>query len=307
MRILFTTILLLLGWLSFAQQLPQFTQYMYNTISINPAYAGSRESLSVVALHRSQWSGFEGGPQTLTASVHSPLRNDRIGLGLSFINDQLGFENFSYVYGDFSYSIQTGASSELAFGLKAGITQFALDQAFINDPDVSGDPFFRDLSNRVSPNIGAGIYWHSYRWYVGISAPRLFINNYNRGNSSLNQDFVASERVSYYFTGGLVFDLSQDIKLKPSILVKATNGAEAALDTSMNLLFFDRLWLGASYRWNDAIGAIADFQVTKAVRIGYAYDFAVSELRPYTDGSHEIFLLVDLSLKNPKFKSPRYF
>lgn len=307
MRIIFTIISVLLGSLAFGQQLPQFTQYMYNTISINPAYAGSRESLSVVALHRSQWSGFEGGPQTLTASVHTPLRNDRIGLGLSFINDQLGYENFSYVYGDFSYSIQTGASSQLAFGLKAGVTQFALDQAFMNDPSVAGDPFFRDLSNRITPNIGAGIYWHSYRWYVGISAPRLFINNYNKGNTVLNEDFAASERVSYYFTGGLVFDLSKDIKLKPSVLVKATNGAQAALDTSMNLLFFDRFWLGASYRWDDAIGAIADFQVTKAVRIGYAYDFAVSDLRPYTDGSHEIFLLVDLSLKNPKFKSPRYF
>lgn len=298
---------LVFTWCGFAQQLPQFTQYMYNTIAINPAYAGSRESLSVVALHRSQWSGFEGGPQTLTASIHSPMRNDRVGLGLSFINDQLGFENFSYVYGDFSYTVPTGERSQLAFGLKAGVTQFALDQSFLSDPSVSGDPFFRDLSNRISPNLGAGVYWHSYRWYVGLSAPRLFNNNYNKSGALSNDDFVASERVSYYFTGGLVFDLGQNVKLKPSVLIKATNGAETAYDAAMNFLFYDKLWLGATYRWDDAIGAIADFQVSKNLRIGYAYDFGVSELRPYTDGSHEIFLLVDLSLKNPKFKSPRYF
>lgn len=306
MKKIITLVFLVLSCYSYGQQLPQFTQYMYNTISINPAYAGARESLSMVALHRSQWSGFEGGPQTLTASIHSPLRNDRIGLGLSFINDQLGYENFSYVYGDFSYTIPTGESSQLAFGLKAGVTQYALDQDFLSDPGVSGDPFFRDLSNRVSPNIGAGVYWHSYRWYLGLSAPRLFTNDYNKGEG-LNEDFVASERVSYYFTGGLVFDLSQEIKLKPAVLVKATNGAKTAFDTSVNFLFYDRLWLGASYRWDDAIGAIADFQVTNNVRVGYAYDFGVSDLRPYTDGSHEIFLLVDLSLKNPRFKSPRYF
>lgn len=307
MRKLITILFLVMVWCSYGQQLPQFTQYMYNTISINPAYAGSRESLSVVALHRSQWSGFDGGPQTLTASIHSPLRNDRVGLGVSFINDQLGFENFSYVYGDFSYTIPTGQQSQLAFGLKAGFTQYNLDQAFLNDPSVSGDPFFRDLSSRLSPNLGAGLYWHSYHWYVGLSAPRLFNTNYNTGSYPANEEFVASERVSYYFTGGLVFDLAQEIKMKPAVLIKATNGAETAYDTSLNFLFYDKLWLGASYRWDDAIGAIADFQVSKNVRIGYAYDFGVSDLRRYSDGSHEIFLMVDLTLKNPKFKSPRYF
>lgn len=307
MKNILTTLFLVFTWCSFAQQLPQFTQYMYNTIAINPAYAGSRESLSVVALHRSQWSGFEGGPQTLTASIHSPMRNDRVGLGLSFINDQLGYENFSYVYGDFSYTIPTGEKSQLAFGLKAGVTQYTLDQSFLNDPSVINDPFFRDISNRVSPNLGAGIYWHSYRWYVGLSAPRLFNNDYNKGGGFANEEFVASERVSYYLTGGLVFDLGQHIKMKPAVLIKATNGAETAYDTSVNFLFYDKLWLGASYRWEDAIGAIADFQVSKNIRVGYAYDFGVSDLRLYNDGSHEIFLLVDLSLKNPKFKSPRYF
>lgn len=306
MRTFYTIIFMFLGWSGFSQQLPQFTQYMYNTIAINPAYAGSRESLSFVALHRSQWSGFEGAPKTLTASLHSPLRNDRIGLGLSVINDQLGYENFSYVYSDFSYTIRTGPYSQLAFGLKAGITQYSLDQEFLNDPAIAEDPYFRDLSNRISPNIGAGIFWHSYRWYVGISAPRLFNNDYN-GSSGFDQEFAASERVSYYVTGGLVFDLTEQIKLKPSVLMKATNGAETAFDTSVNLLFYDRFWLGASYRWNGAIGAIADFQINKNIRIGYAYDFVASDIRPYTDGSHELFLLIDLGLKNPKFKSPRYF
>lgn len=306
MRHFITILFVFLGWCSFGQQLPQFTQYMYNTIAINPAYAGSRESLSFVGLHRSQWSGFDGAPETLTASIHSPLRNDRVGMGLSVINDQLGYENFTYVYGDFSYTIQTGDNSQLAFGLKAGVTQYSLDAELLNDPAISNDPYFRDLSNRLSPNIGAGIYWHSYRWYVGVSAPRIFNNDYNSG-SVFNQDFAASERVSYYVTGGLVFDVAEQIKLKPAVLLKATNGAETALDTSMNVLFYDRLWLGASYRWSGAVGAIADFQISNNIRVGYAYDFVASDIRPYTDGSHEIFLLIDLGLKNPKFKSPRYF
>lgn len=306
MRILVSIIFVLITWGSFGQQLPQFTQYMYNTIAINPAYAGSRESLSFVGLHRSQWSGFTDAPETLTASIHSPLRNDRVGLGLSVINDQLGYENFTYVYGDFSYTIKTGEKSQLAFGLKAGLTQFSLDSEFLNNPAIASDPYFRDLSNMISPNIGAGVYWHSYRWYVGVSAPRLFNNDYNNGGV-LNQEFAASERVGYYITGGLVFDVAPQVQLKPSFMMKATNGAPLSIDTTMNVLFYDRLWLGANYRWDETIGAIADLQITKSLRVGYAYDFVASELAPYTNGSHEIFLLIDLGLNNPKFKSPRYF
>ncbi|WP_431157962.1 PorP/SprF family type IX secretion system membrane protein [Winogradskyella poriferorum] len=293
---------------SFGQQLPQFTQYMFNTISINPAYAGSRETFSAVGLHRSQWVGLEGGPETQTLSVHSPLRNEQVGIGLSFINDKLGYENFSYIYGDFSYTIRTGVNSELAFGIKGGFTHYSLDEELLNDPSVVNDPFFNDVSNRWSPNVGAGIYWHSQRWYLGLSAPRILNTDYNNGGSG-TIDYVALERVSYYFTGGYVFDLSETTKLKPSVLLKATNGAPLSLDISANFLFNETFWIGGGYRINQsaaAIGGIADFQVSKQLRIGYAYEYPISDLRPYTSGTHEVLLMFEV-FKSKRIKSPRYF
>ena len=293
---------------AFAQQLPQFTQYMFNTISINPAYAGSRETFSAVGLHRSQWVGLEGGPETQTLSIHTPLRNEKIGLGLSFINDKLGYENFSYIYGDFSYTIQTGVNSKLAFGIKGGFTHYNLDEELLNDPSVVNDPFFNDVSNRWSPNVGAGLYWHSQRWYVGLSAPRILNTDYNNGRQG-QIDYIALERISYYVTGGYVFDLSETTKLKPSVLLKATNGAPLSFDISANFLFNETFWIVGGYRLNEnaaAIGGIADFQVSKQLRIGYAYEYPISDIRPYTSGTHEVLLMFEV-FKSKRIKSPRYF
>ena len=155
---------------SFAQQLPQFTQYMYNTISINPAYAGSRETLSLVGLHRSQWVGIDGGPTTQTFSIHAPMRNERVGLGLSFINDKLGYENFAYIYADFSYTIPVGVETKLAFGIKGGFTHYNLDQELLSDPSVVQDLYFNDVADRWSPNIGAGAFLHSCLLYTSDAA-----------------------------------------------------------------------------------------------------------------------------------------
>lgn len=296
------------SWGSVAQQLPQFTQYMYNTISINPAYAGSRETLSVVALHRSQWVGLDGGPTTQTVSVHTPLRNDRIGLGLSFINDELGYENFTYLYGDFSYTLPVGQKAKLAFGLKAGFTQYHIDQELLDDPTVVNDQFFDDVSNRWSPNVGLGLYLHTNRWYVGMSAPRILNTDYNNGRNG-TIDYVALERISYYFTGGYVFDLNKTTKFKPAVLLKGTNGAPLSFDMTANFLFNDTFWLGGSYRINEsaeAFGIITDFQVSKQWRIGYAYEYPISELKSYTSGTHEILLMFEL-FKSKRIKSPRFF
>ncbi|NJX15439.1 PorP/SprF family type IX secretion system membrane protein [Tamlana crocina] len=296
---------------SVAQQLPQFTQYMYNTISINPAYAGSREALSIVGLHRSQWVGFKGGPITQTLSIHTPLRNDRIGLGLSFIEDDLGPQNFSYLYGDFSYSIPTGWDGKLAFGLKAGFTQYSFDSDFMNDTDIQNDNFFKGFDNRWAPNVGAGIYWSNDRVYAGLSTPRILNTDTNRNaTDSNNQDYEALERLSYYFTVGGVIDLSQYVKFKPAGLIKATNGAPVSYDLTANFLFNEKFWLGASYRINEytaAIGGIADFQVSRQLRIGYAYEKPISEIADYTSGTHEILLIYEFKFINSKLKSPRYF
>ncbi|WP_104735920.1 PorP/SprF family type IX secretion system membrane protein [Hanstruepera ponticola] len=289
-----------------AQQLPQFTQYMYNTISINPAYAGSRETLSVVGLHRSQWVGFDGGPITQTLSVHSPLRNDKIGIGASFINDKLGDERFSYFYGDFSYTIKTGEQTELAFGAKAGLTSYSLDRA--NTDPTGQDPLVFGVEDRMNFNIGAGLYWHSQRWYLGLSAPRLLTNDYSN-ESPDGQEYQALERVGYYFTGGYVFDLGENTKLKPAYLLKATNGAPLSFDITANFLFYEKFWLGAGYRIDQntsALAGIADFQVSKQLRIGYSYEYPLSDLNDYTGGTHEVLIMFEL-FKTKRIKSPRYF
>jgi len=286
-----------------AQQLPQFTQYMYNTISINPAYAGSREALSIVGLHRSQWVGFQGGPITQTLSIHTPLRNDRIGLGLSFIEDDLGPENFTYLYADFSYAIPTGDTGKLAFGLKGGFTQYSLDADFRESE--SFDPSVFGIEDRWTPNIGAGIYWSTNRIYAGLSVPRIL-------NTDKNTDdgFEALDRLSYYFTAGGVIDISNTLKFKPAALIKATNGAPISYDLTANFLFNEKFWLGGSYRINNltaAIGGIADFQVSRQLRVGYAYEKPISDIASYTSGTHEILLIYEFKFLNSKLKSPRYF
>jgi type IX secretion system PorP/SprF family membrane protein len=289
-----------------AQQLPQFTQYMYNTVSINPAYAGSRGTLSIVGLHRSQWVGFDGGPITQTLSVNSPLRNEKIGLGLSVINDKLGDERFTYAYGNFSYTIKTGEKARLAFGVSAGFTSYTLDR-FAAD-NSGNDPSIYGVDDRWSPNIGAGLYWHTNRWYLGLSAPRLLTNDYNN-DSNNGQDYAALERVGYYFTGGYVFDLGENVKLKPAFLIKAVNGAPLSFDITANFLFYEKFWLGGGYRIDQntsAIAGIVDFQVSKQLRIGYSYEYPLSDINSYTGGTHEILLMFEL-FKMKRIKSPRYF
>ncbi|MDO6759569.1 type IX secretion system membrane protein PorP/SprF [Tamlana sp. 2_MG-2023] len=298
-------IVLLSCTLGVAQQLPQFTQYMYNTISINPAYAGSREALSIVGLHRSQWVGFKGGPITQTLSINTPLRNDRIGLGLSFMEDDLGPQNFTYLYGDFSYSIPTGKNGKLSFGVKGGFTQFSFDSNFRVDPDNQNDPLIYGTEDRWSPNIGAGVYWSTNRLYFGLSAPRILNTDLHKENG-----YEALERISYYFTGGVVVDISKHFKFKPAFLIKATNGAPLSYDLTANFLYNDKFWLGGSYRINEetaAIGGIVDFQISRQLRIGYAYEKPISDIASYTTGTHEILLMYEFKFMSTKLKSPRYF
>lgn len=286
-----------------AQQMPQFTQYMYNTISINPAYAGNRDALSVVGLHRSQWTGVDGGPETQTLSIHSPLRNEKVGIGLSFINDKAGPVENTYVYGDFSYTINVAETTTLSFGIKGGMTYYNLDSDFLSEQEIQNDPYFSgDSFNRWNPNIGAGLYLSSQKWYMGLSAPR-FLNN----DSNEKSEFKALEQVHYYLTGGYVFDLSEQWKLRPTALAKLTKGAPLSVDVSAAAIYDEKLYLGATYRIDDAVGGFIDFQVLKNFRVGYGYEYTLSDLEQYSNGSHEIILIYELRLNNTKYKSPRFF
>lgn len=285
-----------------AQQLPQFTQYMYNTISINPAYAGSRDGFSITALNRNQWAGVDGGPKTQTLSIHSPLRNDKVGLGLSVINDKTGYENYTYIYSDFSYRLDFGGDLSLAMGLKGGFSYYNLDEDLFDDPRILEDPFFNDNFNKWTPNVGVGFYLSSQNWYIGASAPKIFNNNNNDF-----QDYVALEQVHYYLTGGYVFDLSDNVKLRPTTLFKMTKGAPLSVDISATAIFNEKFYLGASYRIDDAVGGFLDVEILKGLRAGYAYEYSVSDLQPYTSGSHEILLIYEFRFKNTRYKSPRFF
>lgn len=281
-----------------AQQLPQFTQYMFNTISVNPAYAGSREALNLTALHRNQWAGLEGNPITTTVSVHTPLNNEKVGLGLSYISDQLGDESTDFVYADFSYTVPISWEAKLSFGLKGGFTNYNKDDIDPMDPAETAVSVWE-------PNFGAGVYVTTNRWYAGFSSPRILNNTVNQG------EFDSLERNSYYAIGGLVMDLSLDIKFRPSFITKFTNGAPATYDVTAGFLFYEKFWTGASYRFNDAsnFGAYMDYQISKDIRIGYAYDLPTGDFRPYTGGTHEIILIFEPRVIKRKnlYKSPRYF
>lgn len=301
-RIITIVLLVLLGCIdSYAQQLPQFTQYMYNTIAINPAYAGSREALSIVGLNRNQWVGFDGGPQTMTLSIHSPLRNEKLGLGLSFVKDDIGYEDFTSVYGDFSYTIQGADELKVAFGLKAGATYYKVDDVLYG----LDDPYFEDRLNRWNFNVGAGVLVHTNKFYVGLSVPRIINHDKNTNNQ-----YESLDRVHYYLLGGYVFDLSETFKFKPSFMLKQVKGAPISTDLTAMFLYNEKFWLGASYRINDqqqAWGFLADFQVSRQFRIGYAYEIPTGEIRAYTSGSHEILLMYEFKFLKNKQKSPRYF
>ncbi|SDB41769.1 type IX secretion system membrane protein, PorP/SprF family [Flavobacteriaceae bacterium MAR_2010_188] len=296
--ILLQGLLLLMPVFSIAQQLPQFSQYMYNTISINPAYAGSREIMVINLLNRNQWVGVNGAPVTQTLSVHSSVPGTKLGLGLSVINDKLGYDNTTYIYSDVSYTLNLSDKYWLAFGLKVGASKFSLDDDIYNDPAYNNDPYLDYLYNGWDPNFGVGIYFRSDKFYMGLSSPKLV--NYKKRS---DLDYIPIDRVSYYLNGGYLWEYnSSNLKFKPTFLLKYTNGAPLSVDVTGNVLLYDKLWLGLSYRLKDSFGAMANFNIAKGLNIGYAYDYITSDLAPFTSGSHEIILQYEFNFPRPRCK-----
>lgn len=292
---------------SYGQQDAQYTQYMYNTMSINPAYAGSRGVFSLAALHRSQWVGLEGAPKTQTLNLHTPVgESGKTGIGLSIINDDIGPTHETYFDIDFSYTINTSENGKLSFGIKAG--GHLLDVCFdcLNQYNPNDLLLQSNIDNKFSPNVGAGIYYHnSDKWYVGLSAPNL-LETKHFDESSLS---VAKERINYYLIGGYVFDLSSDVKLKPAFLIKAVSGAPLQADLSANFLINEKFTIGAAYRWSAALSAMAGFQVSESIMLGFAYDRETTELgnTQFNDGSYEVFLRFELFNRRDNIISPRFF
>lgn len=284
-----------------AQQDPQYTQYMYNMNIMNPAYAGSKESLSITALYRTQWSGLDGAPETITFSAHSPV-GERVGLGLSAIKDELGPISETNVYIDFSYTLPLGENVKLALGLKAGATfhDVGLTSLELQDP---GDPFFSEDISNVYPNVGAGAFLYTENFYLGLSVPN-FLNSIHLDENGLQ---YGSETQHFFATAGYVFQISDNFKLKPSVMVKSAFDAPISLDGNLNALFFDRFEIGASYRLDDSFSGLVGFQVTDFLRIGYAYDHVTSELKGVGSASHEVIVTFDIFFKPRILHSPRFF
>lgn len=298
---LITLVLGLIGIMGYAQQDSQYTQYMYNTININPAYAGSREVLSIFGLHRSQWIGLDGAPTTNAFSINTPIGDSSFGVGLSFVQDRIGPANESAISADLSYFIQMSDNYKLAFGLKGTANLFSIDVDKLTIQH-EGDPQFQDMKNDLSPNVGAGIYLYSDKFYAGLSVPNFFETHHYKDNSVS----ITQEKLHYYFITGYVFDIGSNLKMKPSVLAKAVEGAPLQIDGSLNFLIYDRLTLGAAYRWDAAWSAMAGFQISNSLFVGYAYDRETTQLQNYNSGSHEVFLRFEL-FNNSKMLTPRFF
>lgn len=299
---------LCLSLISYAQQDSQFTQYMYNTININPAYAGSRESMNIFALHRTQWVGLDGAPVTNTASINTPINGSNVGLGVSIVNDKIGPSDENNIAVDFSYTIHTSDTYKLSFGLKATANLLNIDFTKLNKDDMNDYNFDTNIDNKFSPNIGIGFYLHSDNTYIGISAPNLLeTKHFDRYAGTGSNSHIASEKIHYYLIAGHVFDLSSEVKFKPSILTKVVQGAPLQLDISGNFLINEKFVAGLAYRWSAAISAMVGFQATDSWFIGYGYDLETTKLANYNSGSHEIFLRYELFKKYDKIISPRFF
>ncbi len=289
-----------------AQQDAQYTQYMYNTVSVNPAYAGSRGHLSIAALYRNQWLGLDGAPETQTLNLHTPMGYRGVGLGISIVNDKIGPTSETYFDVDFSYTIQTSFDAKLSFGLKASahmldIRYSELDE-FEIDPQLQSQ---QDIQNKFSPNVGAGVYYHTERFYTGLSVPRL-LETTHFDESSIS---TATEQINLYFITGYVWDLNPFLKFKPTLLTKAVQGAPIQVDLSANFMFNEKFIGGIAYRWDAAFSGLFGFRVSDEMFIGLAYDRETTDLgaATFNDGSFEVILRYDFIKNIGNLKSPRFF
>ncbi|MEK6509851.1 type IX secretion system membrane protein PorP/SprF [Myroides sp. C4067] len=287
----------------YAQQDPQYTQYMYNTNMINPAYAGSRGTLNVLGMYRTQWVGLDGAPKTANVSVSTPLGESGLGLGVNFTNDRIGAMDENNISIDLAYAIDLNENYKLAFGLKGTANLLSVDYTKLNIHNPTDPVSQENINNKFNPNIGAGLYMYSDKAYVGLSVPNFLTTDRYDDNDITTM----RQKMHFYLMGGYVFDLSQDILFKPAALVKAVSGAPLQVDLTANFLFYDKFTLGGAYRWDASVSALAGFQVNENLFVGYSYDFDTTTLRHYNSGSHEIFLRFELFNRRSTINAPRFF
>lgn len=301
-------VILFIGVVAFAQQDPHYTQYMYNMSVMNPAYAGSKENLSMGLLYRKQWVEIEDAPTTGTFFGHAPIGKN-VGLGLSFISDKIGPVEENNVYGDFSYTLNLGGDHKLAFGLKMGLTFHNVGLfSDINHtlPQPTDPAFSEDISNTYF-NLGSGFFYYTNKYYLGLSVPNMLKSKHLDIQRTGDEIEFGSETSHYFLTGGYVFDINDSVKFKPFFMLKSAFSAPTSLDLSTNFLFNEKFEVGATYRLDDSFGAMVNYAINPSLRIGYAYDHIVSDLNVTTPSSHEIILLFDLNFPKKVSSSPRFF
>jgi type IX secretion system PorP/SprF family membrane protein len=276
---------------------------MFNTMTVNSAYAGSRGHFSVTALHRTQWVGIDGAPQTQSLSIESPVGKN-VGLGLSFVNDKLGPAKETYIDANVSYTIRLNDESQLSFGMKGGgrLLNVDLFDGFQNQSDVAS------INNKFLPTVGAGVYWRNEKTYIGLSVPNFLTDkHFNRDDFSADNYKVSAERLHYFLIAGKVFDLSSSVKFKPAFLGKFVSGAPAIVDLSANFMIEETVRLGVAYRWDDSVSGLLGLQINPRLLLGYAYDLTTTRLGDFNSGTHEIMLRYELITREKQLKSPRFF
>lgn len=294
-----------------AQQDPMYSQYMFNQQVLNPAYVGSWGFFTSTFLYRKQWVGMNGAPETGSFSFHTPSKNDRHGFGMSFVNDRIGITQTNGLNAAYAFRIHLGENARLALGLQGSLDNYRANFGGVRtgstiDPSTVGpDPSFNGNSvNLWLPNAGAGLLFHTKHFYLGASTPKLILHKLNGENANS----IAQQRRHFFFTTGLVIGKDEAfLKFKPSIMVKYAPGTPVQFDFNAQFLLSDRIWIGASYRTEDAIVGMVQLQVAQWLRVGYAYDFITSKINNYGNASHEIMLGIDLNFKRKSMVSPRYF
>jgi type IX secretion system PorP/SprF family membrane protein len=305
MKKILTTLLIIWAGCAFAQQDPLFSQYMFNKLAVNPAYAGSRDALTVDAIYRYQWVNIPGSPQTLSASIHSPLANPHIGLGMNIYSDVIGATVSQGALATFAYRIIFSAS-RLSFGIQAGVKYSDIYWSRVNPYD-DGDPQYKaQMKNKVSPDANFGVYYYTNKYFVGISSKQLLQNQMGLVKVNGQDEFTKLLR-HFYGMAGAAFPISEQLVFRPSILAKFVQNAPPQLDVNASFLFANTFWLGASYRTEKAVSFMAEFNLTHNLRLGYSYDIWFNELQAYNKGSHEIRLGFDFDIFRSRMLTPRYF
>jgi type IX secretion system PorP/SprF family membrane protein len=290
-----------------AQYEPHFTQYMNNEMFINPGYAGSRGYAAASLLYRDQWVGIEGAPKTATFNFHMPFSREANGVGISVLNDRIGVTNQTSAFVSYAHHMPVSDRGVLSMGLQGGIINVEEKLLDVVTIDPNDPEFSNNIQHKLMPNFGFGTYFHTDRFYAGLSIPRFLENKIDPVTQKSTANRVNTRNWHYYLFSAYVFDLNESVKLKPSTMIAAVSGAPLEADLTLNALFKEVFWFGVSYRTGDAVALLTQYQITKQLRFGYSYDYTLTKLNNYNSGTHEFTIGYDFSFEKDKVVTPRYF